>query len=143
LEHYVRLALVIADYTVMRIGEILTMKWSDVDLDNGTIFIPKSKNGTKRQVPIHDELKLILNAEKRFGDFVVQKYHKPIKSIRKGFNKARLKAKLVDIRIHDFRHRAITRWVQEGKQINIIMAATGHKTFSAFQRCPNNQILTS
>jgi integrase len=137
LEHHVRLALVIADYTAMRIGEILSMKWSEVDLDNGVIFIPKSKNGSKRQVPIHDELKLILAAEKRFGDHVVQKYNKPIQSIRKGFNKARLKAKLLDIRIHDFRHRAITRWVQEGKPTTVIMAATGHKTFSAFLRYAN------
>jgi integrase len=44
---------------------------------------------------------------------------------------------MTDVRIHDFRHRAITRWVKEGRPINTIMAATGHRTYSAFLRYAN------
>jgi integrase len=137
MDRHIQLSLVIADFTAMRIGEILSMKWADVDLEQGVIFIPQSKNGRKRRVPIHEELRQILMAEKRCCDHVIHFNDNPVKDIHKGFMNARAKAKLVDIRIHDFRHRAITRWTQEGKSVNIIMAATGHKTFSAFLRYSN------
>jgi len=137
MEYHVRLALVIADFTAMRISEVLAMKWSEVDLDRGTIFIPQSKNGSKRQVPIHDELRRILAAEKRTCKNVINVRGQPVRSIRKGFIHARKKAKLHDWRIHDHRHRAITRWVQEGKPTNVIMSATGHKTYAAFLRYSN------
>lgn len=137
MEYHARLALVIADFTAMRISEILAMKWSEVDLDRGTIFIPQSKNGSKRQVPIHDELRRILAAEKRTCKYVINIHGQPVQSIRKGFIHARKKAKLHNWRIHDHRHRAITRWVQEGKPINVIMSATGHKTYAAFLRYSN------
>ena len=134
---HIRLSLLIADYTGMRIGEILAMKWKNVDLINGIIFIPTSKNQSRRNVPIHDELRKILMSQNKVSEFVINLKRKPVKSIRKGFNKAREKAELEDVRIHDFRHRAITRWVKEGKPINTIMAATGHRTISAFLRYAN------
>lgn len=137
MDHHVRLSLVIADFTAMRISEVLAMKWSEVDLDRGTIFIPQSKNGSKRQVPIHDDLRRILAAEKRTCKYVINVRDQPVQSIRKGFIHARKRAKLHDWRIHDHRHRAITRWVQEGKPMNVIMTATGHKTFAAFLRYSN------
>jgi integrase len=137
MEPYMRLALVIADYTAMRIGEILDMQWKNVDLVNGLIFVPESKNGSRRLVPIHDELRKILFAQSKRSHFVVCHHRRQVRSIRKGFAKARYKAGLSDLRIHDFRHRAITRWIQQGHPINAIMKATGHKTYSAFLRYAN------
>jgi integrase len=137
MDHHVRLALVIGDYTAMRISEVLAMKWRDLDLQQCAILIPQSKNGSKRRVPIHEELKKILEAEKRTCEHVVSFRGEPIKSISKAFMKARKEAKLSDIRIHDFRHRSISRWVSEGKPLNIIMGASGHRTYSAFLRYAN------
>jgi integrase len=48
MDHHTRLALVTADFTGMRIGEVLDLKWKNVDLINGLIFVPKSKNGSRR-----------------------------------------------------------------------------------------------
>jgi len=138
MEAHTRLALVIADYTAMRIGEILSVTWKDVNLEEGLITVRESKNGYSRLVPIHPELKKILSEEKeRFGSVVSFKGTAAMTSISKGFMKARKEAGLEDMTIHDFRHRAITRWVQEGKPINIIMAASGHRTTSAFLRYSN------
>ncbi|MBL8026560.1 MAG: site-specific integrase [Fibrobacteres bacterium] len=135
---HLRLALIIADYTGMRIGEILNTKWIDVDIERGHIFIPDSKNGEKRFVPIHPELTKILKAEKRYCEYVIQHRGRKICfHIRKGFINALEAAGIDNLRIHDFRHRAITRWVQEGQPTSVIMAATGHKTFSSFKRYAN------
>lgn len=139
IEPYLRLALVIADYTAMRIGEILAIKWSYIrNLDgNESIYIPKSKTKDKRFVPVHQELSRILQSLSHRGSFVVNVRGRKIRSLKKGFNKARVEAKLPWLHIHDFRHRAITRWVQQGHPVNVIMKVTGHRTFSAFSRYAN------
>jgi|SRR3989339_334472 len=138
LDAHTKLALIIADFTAMRIAEILSMKWSDVDLENGYVFVPLAKNNCKRMVPIHDELrKILLESRTPDSEYVVNFRGRKVDSIRKGFRKARAKVDLSDLWIHDFRHRAITRWVQAGYPPNVIMKATGHKTYSAFNRYAN------
>lgn len=139
IEPYLKLALVIADYTAMRIGEVLNIKWKHIRENNGNeeIYVPKSKTQMKRFVPVHPELSRIFHSLTRHGYFVVNFRGRKIRSLKKSFNKARDLVGLSWLHIHDFRHRAITRWVQEGHPINVIMKATGHKTFSAFNRYAN------
>jgi integrase len=56
----------IAIETGMRLSEIFTLEKNQIDLTNKTIFLEKTKNGTKRQVPmtstIHNALKTYLAA---------------------------------------------------------------------------------
>jgi integrase len=139
IEFYLKLALVIADYTAMRISEVLAIKWTHIrNIDgNESIYVPKTKTQQKRFVPIHPELSRIIQSLPRRGPFEVNLNGRKIRSLKKGFNKVRELAGLPWLHIHDFRHRAITRWVQEGHPINIIMKVTGHRTFSAFSRYAN------
>jgi integrase len=139
IEPYLRLALVIADYTAMRIGEVLNIRWTHIrNIDgNESIYIPKTKTREKRFVPVHPELSRILQSLPHRGHYIVNYRGRKILCLKKGFNKARELAGLPWLHIHDFRHRAITRWVQEGHPINVIMKATGHRTFSAFSRYSN------
>jgi integrase len=134
---HLKLALVIADYTAMRISEILNTKWRHIDSDYREIFIPDSKTKKKRSVPIHPELAKILASIPRTCEFVVQYKGKSAQSLKSSFNLARSKAKLPWVRIHDFRHRAITRWVQMSHPLSAIMKASGHSTFNAFSRYSN------
>lgn len=136
-DFHLRLAMIIADFTAMRRGEILAMKWTDFRNDGTEIFIPKSKTRKKRHVPVHSMLSRILTTVPRNSLYVVNVNGEPIKSLTKGFEKARKSAGLDWVHFHDFRHRAITRWVQEGHPVNAIMKATGHSTFSAFSRYSN------
>jgi integrase len=139
IEPYLKLALVIADFTAMRIGEVLNIKWKHIRENGGNeeIYIPKTKTQVKRFVPIHPELSRILHSRPRRGSYVVNFKGKKILDLRKGFTKARELVGLSWLHMHDFRHRAITRWVQQGHPINVIMKATGHRTFSAFSRYAN------
>ncbi len=139
IEPYLKLALVIADYTAMRIGEVLSIKWVHIrSIDgNESIYVPKTKTQEKRFVPIHPELSRILQGLPRCGPYVVNMNGRKIKSLKVGFNKARELAGLPWLHIHDFRHRAITRWVQQGHPVNVIIKVTGHRTFSAFSRYAN------
>jgi integrase len=139
LEPHLKLALVIADYTAMRISEVLAVKWTHIRNIDGceSIYIAKTKTKQKRFVPVHPELSRILQSLPRRGLFVVNVRGRKVRSLKKGFNKARELASLPWLHIHDFRHRAITRWVQQGHPVNVIMKVTGHRTFSAFSRYAN------
>jgi integrase len=137
IEPYLKLALVIADYTAMRISEVLNMKWSHIQGDYESIFIPETKTQRKRTVPIHPELAKIISSQKGKGEFVVQDRGRRIKSITKAFENARERTKLLWFRIHDLRHRSITRWVQMSFPLSAIMKASGHSTFCAFSRYSN------
>ena len=56
---------------------------------------------------------------------------------RTAFVAACRRAGLTDLHFHDLRHTLITRKVREGWDYKRIMAITGHKTFSVFQRYNN------
>lgn len=49
---WLRLAFELALETAMRRGELLAMKWKDVDLDARTVFLEHTKNGDSRTVPL-------------------------------------------------------------------------------------------
>jgi integrase len=48
--------------TGMRLGEILSLKWDNVDLVNGFILLDKTKNGERRELPINATLRATLEA---------------------------------------------------------------------------------
>lgn len=45
-----------------RIGETLSMRVKDVDIDNGILYLNETKNQKKRAVPVSEDLKLLLQA---------------------------------------------------------------------------------
>ena len=69
---YFKPILEIALITAMRRGEILKMKWRDVDLRLGTIRVPAENSKTKRErlIPIDANLAVELDSIQRKGDYV-------------------------------------------------------------------------
>lgn len=50
---WLREVIVFALNTGMRQGEILNLQWQDVDFTRGTLVVMKSKNGTRRTIPLN------------------------------------------------------------------------------------------
>ncbi|HZJ37751.1 MAG TPA: site-specific integrase, partial [Chthoniobacterales bacterium] len=122
-------------YTAMRVNEVINLPWSFVDEKAGFIRLPASyvKEGKPRNVPITPETSVILNElrqEQRkvatIGGRVFTRNGRPMKSIRTAFEEARTAACITDLRLHDFRHTAVTRWALMGIPQAAIMAAAGH-----------------
>lgn len=118
--------------TAMRLGETTSLLWRDIDINKRVAFIPTSKNGDSRYIPlsIHaiEVLKHLPNSESE-KVFPLNK-----SSVSISFTRASRKANIKNIHFHDLRHTAITKMA--GKITNVIelSAITGHKTLSMLKR---------
>jgi len=121
--------------TAMRANEVMRLPWTFVDEKAGFIRLPAYyvKEKKKRNIPISPELQAVLSelkAEQKkvssISGQVFTRNGRPMKSIRTAFEKAKKKAGIEDLHLHDFRHTCITRWAAMGIPQQAIMAAAGH-----------------
>ncbi|MBO6657823.1 MAG: site-specific integrase [Pseudomonadales bacterium] len=131
---------VISISTGMRKGEILGLKWDEVDLSRKMIYINDPKNGQRRAVPLTgDALTLMrqltkvryLNTDLVFPG--VRKRDKPAK-IDNHWAKALEEAGIENYRFHDNRHTAASYLAMNGASLSEIAEILGHKTLSMVQR---------
>ncbi len=116
-------------FTGMRKGEILKLKWEDVDLIRRIIYIVNSKNGEIREIPINDQLLKLLESLERKSQFVfVKEDGKPYIDIDTGFKAALRRAKIDNFRFHDLRHTYVSHLVMSGVDLMTVKELLGHKT---------------
>ncbi len=91
-----------------RKSELLEAKWEHFDLERRSWRIPLSKSGKARFVPLSEAAVSVLEQVPRWQDcpYVVPNptTKKPYSSIFVPWDKARRKAGLPDVRLHDLRH---------------------------------------
>jgi len=124
--------------TGMRKGEILNLKWDNIDFENNYIYVENSKNNESRSIPISTFLKITLqklNKNKRSGEYLFC-YHegKPIEHIYRSFNTALTISGIKKCRFHDLRHTFATRMVTSGGDIVTAKEILGHKSIIMTQR---------
>ncbi len=121
---YVAWAFLFALETAMRQGEILAMR--KVDIKEGFIHLPMTKNGESRNVPLSKEAKRLLALLPLENEKLL-----PIDKdiLCAMWMRVKKKAKLSEINFHDSRHEAITRMVKVRKlPVEVLAKITGHKT---------------
>ena len=102
---------VLALATGARRGELLNLRWSDVDVKRGTLTFHQTKNGERRAVPLTGYALEVLtqHAKVRCLDtpyvFPDRTGTKPI-GIREAFEWAVKRAEITNFRFHDLRHTA-------------------------------------
>ncbi len=105
-------------HTGMRRGEILGLKWEYVDLRHGFILLDVTKNGERREIPIDNTLKEMLNRMPRGFEsvyvFTDLKTGDPYKTIKRSFSTALKKAEIKDFKFHDLRHTFASQLVMNG-----------------------------
>jgi excisionase family DNA binding protein len=118
-------------HTGMRRGEILSLKWADVDLSRKVIRVERAKNGRTRFLPINRTLSEVLEGLRnaRGRESLVF----PYQSVRTAFENACKKAKLA-IRFHDLRHTFATRLVEKGVDLITVQHLLGHHSVTMTQR---------
>ena len=130
---------VLALSTGMRLGEIVGLRWNDINLSSGRIILDETKNGERRLVPLVGfALELVKKHSKirRLGfDYVFSSDQKnqPIE-IRKAWNNALNKSEIEDFRFHDLRHCAASYLAMNGATLTEIAEVLGHKTLQMVKR---------
>lgn len=123
--------LIVAVNTGMRKGEILDLRWENVDLVNGVITVEKSKNWKLRQIPMNSRVFETLRSLKRTGDYVFSKRNgDPRHSVRRAFEVAREKAGIPKCRFHDLRHTFASRLVMAGVDLVTVKELLGHSSIT-------------
>ncbi|WP_144636040.1 tyrosine-type recombinase/integrase [Bordetella genomosp. 13] len=101
----IRLALA----TGLRACELLTLQWTQVDFVHGVLHLTKAVNGNKRSVGLSYEATGYLKQLPHMGERVVQGYWETGK-LDGDFKAACVAAGIVDLRFHDLRHEAASRF---------------------------------
>jgi integrase len=118
--------------TAMRRGEILSLKWVDIDLLKRTAHLQTTKNGDSRTVPLSTRAVQILQDIPRSIDgrvFQIQKAN-----LHKHFTNGCKRAEIKDLHFHDLRHTAITNMASKFSNILELSAVTGHRQLSMLKR---------
>jgi integrase len=126
-------AVLLAIETGMRRSEVVGILWPNVNVDNQTLWLPDSQNGDGRCVALSSR------AVKALSDITTERIG-PVfpglstEAIKCTYRRARSRAKIVDLRLHDLRHEATSRFFEKGLNPMEVASITGHKTLSMLQR---------
>ncbi|MCE2871226.1 MAG: site-specific integrase [Oxalobacteraceae bacterium] len=118
--------------TAMRRGELLSLRWSDIDFSEGVAYLQITKNGEGRHVPLSSRAIAILKALPRS----LCGYLFPIKpqTVAAAFMRATDRVGLGEVRFHDLRHTATTVMANKLPNVIELAAVTGHKSLSMLKR---------
>jgi integrase len=118
--------------TAMRRGELMSLLWANVNFEKSVAFLPITKNGDSRYVPLSSKAIRIIKSLPRGIDGRVFPLNKGTVSIL--FLRAARRAKVEDFHFHDLRHTAITRLASIFSNPMEIAAISGHKSLSMLKR---------
>jgi len=110
--------------TGMRRSEILKLKWHDINLETGFASLFDTKNGEDRKVPLTKKCIEVLNQLPRSHEYVF-----PISAtcLNQAWRRAVKKADIKDLRFHDLRHEAVSRFFEMGMSVPEVALISGHK----------------
>jgi integrase len=111
--------------TGMRRSEMLRITWKHVNLKKRELFVPLSKNGKARTIVLTREAADILEKHRKDGRLF------PItaEACKCAWRRVRRRAGLQDedLRFHDFRHEAISRFFEMDLSVPEVASQSGHK----------------
>jgi integrase len=135
-----RLILVIGYHLGMRRGEILNLRWDQVDWDANIIRLEKKQTKGKqaRVAPLYGELRAWLDManSKREADcpFIVSWKGHGISEVKTAWNKARERAGVPELLIHDLRRTAARNMIRAGVPEKQVLLIVGWKTRAMLDR---------
>ena len=135
---YLYTVVMLAISTGMRQGEIMNLKWNQVDLKKGQITLFETKNGEIRVVPLVGPAhKLVKEMTQGIGKtllFPSKQHNDKPTSLRNQWDKALIDAEITDFKFHDLRHTAASYLAMNGASLHEIAEILGHKTLAMVKR---------
>lgn len=129
--------------TGMRLSELVGMRWDNLDLEARTVFLPDSKNGHPRTVPLSSRAVQTLRnlhqgaVQRLDGALFPLTPHSVTVAFRracKRVQKASGGRLAVNLRFHDLRHEAVSRLFERGLTPMEVAAISGHRSMQMLAR---------
>jgi len=146
-------------YSGLRIGELMALKWSDIDFKRGILHVSRScfdgkdENGrytrimgspktanSKRDIPLSQKMLVILGDIKYFvkGEYVIGSGRNNLITVRNYqayFSRFLETLKIPHRGFHSLRHTFATRAIESGMDVRTLSEILGHKDPSITLRC--------
>lgn len=136
--------------TGARVSELLHAEWRHVNVERKAWHIPMSKTGKARFVPLSADALSVIDKLPRFGacPYLVPnpETRKPFVSIKHGWQKARSRALLSNLHIHDLRHSAASCMINGGVDlyaVGKVLGHTDHKSTMRYSHLANDTLLAA
>jgi len=124
--------------TGCRRGEILEVRWTNIDLQKRRFLISNTKQRRPHVVPITDALESFLKCLPSYETseylFPNPRTGKPFRSIFYSWNTARKQANLDALRTHDLRHSFASFLVNQGRSLYEVQKLLGHTSQKTTER---------
>ncbi|AVO46438.1 integrase [Phreatobacter cathodiphilus] len=115
--------------TGCRLGEVLKLRWSEVDLERGLLMLPDSKTGRKVVVlgaPAVEVLSAIPRIEGCPFVIAGEQPLKPRADLKRPWSMVRRAAGLDGVRLHDLRHTFASHGAAAGMGLTVVGRLLGH-----------------
>jgi len=119
--------------TGLRKGELLSLKWSDVNYESLQILIraENAKYNRSRYIDLNKHALAVLKSLPKRSEYVFCDRHgRPFKDFHRSFVSAVELAKLKDLRIHDLRRTFGSICIMDGATLPTVQAFMGHRDIS-------------
>ena len=118
--------------TCMRIGEVCSIKWSDLNEAHKTVIVrdrkdPRKKEGNHMIVPLLGGSFDLVKKQSQTDELIFP--YNP-RSVSAGFQRERNKLGITDLRYHDLRREGASRLFEKGYSIEEVAQVTGHRNLN-------------
>lgn len=124
--------------TGARKRELLDAQWQHVDLERRAWFIPTTKTGKPRHVPLSQDAIDVIQTLPRFPGcpwlLPNPKTLKPFVDFKRTWDTARDAAGLHGLRVHDLRHSAASFMINAGTDLYVVGRVLGHADHQSTMR---------
>ncbi len=128
---YLERAIILAVETAMRRGELVALRWSDIDLHKKTARLRDTKNGHPRTVPLSESCIALLSPINGQGEGPIPA---SANALRLAWEGLRRRVDINDLRFHDLRHEAVSRLFEQGLPLHQIAYISGHRDIRMLMR---------
>jgi integrase len=130
----------------MRRGEIISLKWRDVDFEHGLISIQAFNTKTMKERQVSMTARLSRELEVLWEQSPKDEWQRVfgiVNNVKRSFSTARNAAGLPDVRFHDLRHTHATRLVGAHIPLSEVGRVLGHTQPSTTYRYVNANVETA
>lgn len=130
---YIQPIVSLAIETGLRRREVLELTWRNIDLARRIAYIPTTKTGKPRTIPLTDAaLEIIsslhkLDREQPSDTWDDRLFPISLNAFKQAWKRVQKRSGLLDLRFHDLRHEALSRFCELGLTVPELAVISGHK----------------